>query len=91
MADCKYGDPTCPCQDGDPCHYEGENAMNVPPNPGSDAAIADGCTCPVMDNGHGSQSLGDSRGFWVTAGCPIHANTGKGAEAVANWRLPPDA
>lgn len=19
---CPYGDPTCPCQDGDPCHYE---------------------------------------------------------------------
>lgn len=28
---CKYGDPTCPCQDGDPCHYEGENPMS-PPN-----------------------------------------------------------
>lgn len=25
---CKYGDPSCPCQDGDPCHYEGENPMN---------------------------------------------------------------
>jgi hypothetical protein len=22
---CKYGDPTCPCQDGDMCHYEGED------------------------------------------------------------------
>ena len=22
MADCKYYDPTCPCQDGDQCHYE---------------------------------------------------------------------
>ena len=31
MADCKYGDPTCPCQDGDICHYEGENPMSVPP------------------------------------------------------------
>lgn len=29
---CKYGDPTCPCQDGDACHYEGpEPVMNVPP------------------------------------------------------------
>lgn len=28
---CKYGDPTCSCQDGDPCHYEGENPMS-PPN-----------------------------------------------------------
>ena len=27
---CKYGDPLCPCQDGDPCHYEGENPMKPP-------------------------------------------------------------
>lgn len=20
--DCPHGDPACPCQDGDPCHYE---------------------------------------------------------------------
>ena len=34
MTTCKYGDPTCPCQDGDPCHYEPHGdtpAMNVPP------------------------------------------------------------
>ena len=30
MSDCKYGDPGCPCQDGDTCHYEGENPMNPP-------------------------------------------------------------
>ncbi len=30
MAECKYGDPYCPCQDGDPCHYEGEDAMEAP-------------------------------------------------------------
>jgi len=28
---CKYGDPTCPCQDGDMCHYEGDNPISVPP------------------------------------------------------------
>ena len=22
MSECKYGDPHCPCQDGDACHYE---------------------------------------------------------------------
>lgn len=27
---CKYGDPFCPCQDGDPCHYEGKNPMPAP-------------------------------------------------------------
>ena len=31
MIACNYGDPTCPCKDGDPCHYEGENPMLVPP------------------------------------------------------------
>lgn len=34
---CPHGDPTCPCQDyGDPCHYEGDDAMECP-NPTSDA------------------------------------------------------
>lgn len=28
---CKYGDPACPCNDGDQCNYEGENPM-VPPD-----------------------------------------------------------
>ena len=32
MMRCKYGDPTCPCQDGDLCHYEGEDPMNVRPD-----------------------------------------------------------
>ena len=27
---CKHGDPFCPCQDGDLCHYEGANPMNTP-------------------------------------------------------------
>ena len=26
---CIGSDPTCPCQDGDPCHYKGENAWPV--------------------------------------------------------------
>jgi hypothetical protein len=29
---CPYGDPTCPCQDGDMCHYEGPDAMSVRPD-----------------------------------------------------------
>ena len=24
---CPHGDSTCPCQDGDPCHYEGREPM----------------------------------------------------------------
>lgn len=27
---CKYGDPTCPCPDGDLCHYEGKDAWPAP-------------------------------------------------------------
>ena len=30
---CEYGDETCPCNDGDPCHYEGENPMSATESP----------------------------------------------------------
>jgi len=30
MPECKYGDPFCPCQDGDMCHYEGPNPWSPP-------------------------------------------------------------
>lgn len=33
---CRYGDPICPCQDGDMCHYEGPDPM-TPPTPESDS------------------------------------------------------
>jgi hypothetical protein len=39
------------------------------PNPGSDAAIARGCTCPRMDNGHGR---GINGLFWRSLDCPVH-------------------
>lgn len=42
------------------------------PNPGSDEAIEQGCSCPVLDNNHGEEALGDTRGFWITPGCPLH-------------------
>lgn len=43
------------------------------PNPGSDAAIALGCTCPVSDNRRG-EGLQTSTGrmFWFTEACPVH-------------------
>lgn len=40
-----------------------------PPNPGSDEAIAKGCTCPVLDNNHGNK---DGDAFWIDLKCPIH-------------------
>lgn len=51
----------------------------APPNPGSNAAIALGCTCPVLDNARGLGAYGGAKGkddkpmFWVSAGCPVHS------------------
>jgi len=42
------------------------------PPPGSDEAIAMGCTCPVMDNGRGTGYLGQKNIFVMSASCPIH-------------------
>lgn len=48
---CPHGDPTCPCPDGDPCHYEGRCVMacpNPPPNAGSVAHChVEGCSWRV--------------------------------------------
>ena len=45
------------------------------PNPGSDAAIAKGCTCPVLDNCHGAGYLvGIKDVYVVTQNCPIHGH-----------------
>jgi hypothetical protein len=43
------------------------------PNPGSDAAVAIGCTCPVTDNGHGRGAWGINGLFWRSLDCPVHA------------------
>lgn len=43
-------------------------------NPGSDEAVAQGCTCPVMDNGHGrgAYQIDGVWQFWIAFGCPLH-------------------
>lgn len=44
------------------------------PNPGSDAAVDRGCTCPVIDNRHGAGAWefeGEVH-WWRTEGCPLH-------------------
>jgi len=46
--------------------------MKDKPNPGSEAALNQGCTCHVLDNGHGSPALGEIRGWWISEGCPVH-------------------
>jgi len=44
------------------------------PRPGSQAAINDGCTCPVIDNhyGRGVQTKNGVE-FWISGDCPVHA------------------
>ena len=58
-------------------------------NPGSDEAIAQGCTCPVLDNGRGrgAYQVDGKWQFWVSTGCPLHylpARENSSAEAQAN-------
>lgn len=45
--------------------------MTPTPNPGSQAAIDQGCQCPVMDNHYG-EGLGNGR-FYINGECPLHA------------------
>ena len=46
------------------------------PNPGSKAAVEQGCTCPVYDNAHGLGSgYLDDVGkpvFWINTQCVLH-------------------
>lgn len=47
------------------------NRANV--NPGSPAAVASGCTCPVHDNHHGEGIPdGAARLWWMDTTCPLH-------------------
>ena len=47
-------------------------ADEKPPAPGSDAAIALGCTCPVLDNGHGRGYMGQKGIYIYNLACPVH-------------------
>jgi hypothetical protein len=47
--------------------------MTDTPNPGSDEAIAEGCSCPVLDNGRGRGSGYGEGMFWINGDCPVHA------------------
>lgn len=45
-------------------------------NPGSAAALKEGCRCPVMDNYHGNGLYEDEHGktvFIIMGNCPLHA------------------
>ena len=43
------------------------------PTPGSVEARKLGCTCAVLDNNHGRFPPYPPDGWWITAGCPVHA------------------
>lgn len=45
---------------------------DTPPSPGSDAAIAKGCTCPVSDNAHGKGYMGIAGVYVYHGECPVH-------------------
>lgn len=52
-----------------------EAAAGEDANPGSPEAVANGCTCPRMDNanGRGAWGTGGSKAvFWITEDCPLH-------------------
>ena len=43
------------------------------PPPGSNEAVAQGCTCPVMDNHHGVGIVrSDGAVYWVDQTCKVH-------------------
>ena len=42
------------------------------PTPGSDEAVKQGCTCPVLDNSHGYGYMGRKGIFVYMGGCPVH-------------------
>ncbi len=52
--------------------------MTDTPNPGSREAALKGCSCPVLDNGHGRGYLGGAKDkdgnvmFVINANCPLH-------------------
>ena len=43
------------------------------PNPGSEEAIKQGCTCPVLDNNYGEGFPYDGETcFYISGDCPLH-------------------
>lgn len=46
--------------------------MSEAPNPGTEAAIKQGCICPVINNSYGKGWRGQEGIFILTAGCKVH-------------------
>lgn len=60
--------------------------MNDREHPGSDAALALGCTCPVRDNNHGKWAPSPPDGWWINTDCRYHwpPYGGPGLDVTAN-------
>lgn len=48
------------------------------PDPGSNEAIEQGCTCPTLENEHGQGVKGNGELFYKSEACPLH-----GRETIA--------
>lgn len=57
------------------------------PNPGSDAAIDQGCTCPVLDNEHGRGAyMADGAPvFYINENCLVHHKAKNPIEQEVEW------
>ena len=51
--------------------------------PGSDAAIAAGCLCPILDNEYGRGWMGQEGVYCHSGDCPLHGYIVEAAIALA--------
>ena len=56
--------------------------MRDAPNPGTDAALKLGCTCPVIDNCYGKGYRGQEGVFAYVVSCPVHDAIAKALKKV---------
>ena len=61
------------------------------PHPGSPEAVAQGCTCPIIDNNHGEGFVYDGAVmFWYADDCPLHGLKAQPeAENAGTWEQGP--
>ncbi len=53
--------------------------MKTTPNPGSEEAVALGCSCPIIDNHYGKGvpwafQDANTPAFWISADCKLHGS-----------------
>lgn len=71
-------------------------SSEIPP-PGSDAALALGCRCPVLDNAHGRGiPTRDGPAYWISTACSLHGSGTRlpvivAAPCALPWLTPKEA